>query len=517
MAREKKRWPWVLGGLLALLIAYCLYAYWPYDNRITISPETTYLTEPVNRDGTVNYVAAIDLRIREGVTDENNAAPLLIRAVGPSILREEILPLSLEKLGMKELPPDGTYLIGWRKFVRKQAPKEGLDVDEQLAAEGRRVAGREAPWSQAERPLLAAWLQANRGPLELVTRAVQRPRFYIPVPCLTKPPNLWDRGFPTLTCFSMASNALATRAMLKLGEGDTASARADLLTCHRLARLVAQDPTLVGQLVVIAIEATACESDFALAGSGCLSRQEAMAYLAELNTLKALPPILRIFDEYERYCALDVVMRLYHGGGLDATTGSASPEELRRSIHWDTMLRIVNDWRNRIVEAYGTPRSRRRAAMARLEKEIWAIPGRMGKSWEKRTRLLSYGGRPFRGAYTREMTDLVLTMALSIPGRALELYDEALVKLDLARTSLALAAWKADRGAYPTKLDKLTPEYLVKVPKDIFSGKPLIYRRVGEGYVLYSVGGNLIDDRGKRDEDREPEDAADDITVEAEK
>jgi len=514
MARERKRWPWVLGGLLALLIAYCLYAYWPCENKITISPETTYLTEPLNPDGTVNYVAAIDLRIREGVTDENNAAPLLIRAAGPTVLMEDILPLSLKELGMEELPPDGAYLIGWRKFVREYAAREDMDPEEQLDAEDWTVTSRQAPWSQTDRPLLAAWLQANREPLELVTQAVQRPRFYIPVPCLTSPPAVFDRAIPTLTHFLRAADALATRAMLKLGKGDAEGAWADLLTCHRLARLIAQGPTLVGQLAACSIEVTACEGDFALAGSGKISRQQAVAYLAELNALKTLPPMLSVIDESERYLALDVVMTLYRGGSLDEMTDSGSRGTIRRSIHWDTMLRIVNEWRNRMVEAYGAPRIRRKAAIAEFEDEFLAIDARMGKSWKLRTLLLSYGGRPFRKAYTRNMTDVVLTITMPTLHRALDLYDENLVRLDLARAAMALAAWKADRGAYPTKLDELVPACLPDIPKDLFTDKPLIYRRVGEGYLLYSVGCNMSDDGGKRDEEPSADGAADDIRVE---
>jgi len=54
---------------------------------VTISTETTYITEPLRKDGYPDYVAALDQRCRQGVTAENNAAVLFWKAVGPRELR----------------------------------------------------------------------------------------------------------------------------------------------------------------------------------------------------------------------------------------------------------------------------------------------------------------------------------------------------------------------------------------------------------------------------------------------
>src|SRR4029078_1861738 len=52
--------------------------------KITISKETTYITEPLRPDGYPDYVAALNQRMSLGVTPENNAAVLLQKAFGPS-------------------------------------------------------------------------------------------------------------------------------------------------------------------------------------------------------------------------------------------------------------------------------------------------------------------------------------------------------------------------------------------------------------------------------------------------
>src|SRR5262249_54922795 len=43
---------------------------------------------------------------------------------------------------------------------------------------------------------------------------------------------------------------------------------------------------------------------------------------------------------------------------------------------------------------------------------------------------------------------------------------------------LALERYRLDKGAWPAKLEELTPKLLKKVPLDPFDGKPLRYRRV---------------------------------------
>ena len=56
--------------------------------------------------------------------------------------------------------------------------------------------------------------------------------------------------------------------------------------------------------------------------------------------------------------------------------------------------------------------------------------------------------------------------------------------------------YRLAQGKWPEKLDDLIPKYLARVPTDPFSGEPLLYRRLEDGVVLYSVGLNGRDDEG---------------------
>ncbi|MFL5342277.1 MAG: hypothetical protein ACJ8F7_19190, partial [Gemmataceae bacterium] len=55
-------------------------------------------------------------------------------------------------------------------------------------------------------------------------------------------------------------------------------------------------------------------------------------------------------------------------------------------------------------------------------------------------------------------------------------------------------------------LIELSPTYLETVPPDLFSGEPLKYRVERDGYILYSVGSDGIDDGGQSHDDEPPGD-----------
>jgi hypothetical protein len=66
-----------------------------------------------------------------------------------------------------------------------------------------------------------------------------------------------------------------------------------------------------------------------------------------------------------------------------------------------------------------------------------------------------------------------------------------------SRAGLACRLYKSRNGTYPETLDALVPGILTEVPIDPFTGKPFVYRREGEGFIVYSLGSNQKDDGGR--------------------
>ncbi len=65
-----------------------------------------------------------------------------------------------------------------------------------------------------------------------------------------------------------------------------------------------------------------------------------------------------------------------------------------------------------------------------------------------------------------------------------------------AQTALAIERYRLANGRLPDQLSDLIPAFLPAVPADPFDGKPLRYKKLGKGYVVYSVGDDGVDNGG---------------------
>lgn len=77
-------------------------------------------------------------------------------------------------------------------------------------------------------------------------------------------------------------------------------------------------------------------------------------------------------------------------------------------------------------------------------------------------------------------------------------FAQAQTWVDEARIACALERYRFAHGIYPGSLDALAPAYIDSVPHDIMNGQPYHYQLRPDGtYLLYSVGWNQIDEGGK--------------------
>lgn len=64
-------------------------------------------------------------------------------------------------------------------------------------------------------------------------------------------------------------------------------------------------------------------------------------------------------------------------------------------------------------------------------------------------------------------------------------------------TALAVKLYQIDNGSLPSKLDDLVPQYLAKAPEDAFDNfKPIKYVQKANGYLVYSIGPDHVDQKG---------------------
>ncbi len=69
-------------------------------------------------------------------------------------------------------------------------------------------------------------------------------------------------------------------------------------------------------------------------------------------------------------------------------------------------------------------------------------------------------------------------------------------QFDNARAAVAVERYRLANGKLPGQLTDLVPTFLPSIPSDPFDGKPLRYKTLAKGYVVYSVGDDREDNGG---------------------
>jgi len=491
---------------------------------VTISKETTYVTEPLRKDGYVDYVAALNQRCKKGVTPENNAAVLFWQAMGPSEIKPEMRRRYFQMLDMPPLPEKGNYFVSSDKYFQqlkdakdRRLPKPAGQARDPVWDEFNEAAKR--AWSRQEFSALVAWLDANEKPLDLLVMATKRPFRYDPMLC----GDVAEGWVVTILLDGAAQSrelgrALARRATLRLKEGKLNAAWDDLLACHRLARLEGQGPTLVEALIAIAIDGVACTGDQAVMQDTALNATQIAKMREDLARLPPMPRMVDKLDLGERFMFLDCVSTCAREGfdtisTLDGSRDSKSALEswieaaARESLDWDLILRMGNSWYDRIVAVCRKPtRSERSTEFLKLEKDVKARKADANLTSFALALLVTSPRR----AYSQRVGKMLIGLLLPSLRATFNAEDRGTIQFEVTRLGFALAAYRADHGSYPQQLSDLSPRYVARVPVDIFANDgPLHYKRQGAGYLLYSVGVNGRDDGGRGYNDRKPGESED--------
>src|SRR5262249_55357870 len=147
----------ILATIFLLLIAAFIYAAWPGRSTFTVSPETTYVTGPLDKDGYVDYVTALNERLRGNIKPEDNANVLLWQAIGPHPEGGNMAPEHFQWLGAPPPPEQGEYFIRDGEYwIQQTRTKDGEYDRERFAEFDKRMSkAMHWPWQAQDEPELA--------------------------------------------------------------------------------------------------------------------------------------------------------------------------------------------------------------------------------------------------------------------------------------------------------------------------------------------------------------------------
>jgi hypothetical protein len=96
---------------------------------------------------------------------------------------------------------------------------------------------------------------------------------------------------------------------------------------------------------------------------------------------------------------------------------------------------------------------------------------------------------------------LLTKMLLPATERTISEDCKLLTRVRAARVGMAVERYRLAHGTLPETLADLVPDYLAETPLDPYDGKPLRYKKLEKGYVVYSIGPNDTDDGGDESSD----------------
>ena len=452
LRRAKKRcrplWRTVFAracqAVVILFICLALYVVW-------------FLTgEPVV---TTNYVAELNNMVRPVADESLNAAPLYNKAIET----------------FEELPADISEIL--RKKYYEAAEKDKQHIGK--------------------------WLADNDEHFRLVITGSQKPYYWQHY----EGEEMLSVLLPHLAGYRNLARALCRRAILRAEEGLYEEAFSDIKVCYRFGRHVKGNVVvLIEQLVGVAIEGLAVENLRGILSEHqidsvtltMLQRELEQVIAGEVFAMNFSGEKLFIYDEIQRCFTED----RFGGGHLYlkriGTLGSVVDEPVTTS-------------QDLIIESILNPE-----AWPRVVQVLFFHPNKQ-QTREAADRFYAYCDTitqktPARiraeGIDVEKETmkivgdNVLLSILAPANRRASEIVHRHRSNVEAAVTILALQRYKADKGSFPEDLQQLIiAGYIRQLPIDVYSDKPLVYRKTDDSFILYSVGENYKDDGGKPGED----------------
>jgi hypothetical protein len=520
--RKKPSIFWWLGAAFLLLLLLFLFQLLGPSPPITLSRETTYITEPLQPNGMPDYERDILDRLRNGVTPQNNAAALIWPTLWPGEARPPEYAIIASELGLSSIPSQRDALVPIRQYLQTVAGNKQSVEEASTAVTSAPIAGEPGnyqiaqqdpadklydqivghPWTTAEFPVVAKWIEQNQKPLDRIVEASHRPRCYFPSVTLldNKPDMMFNMSLSGDQGAREVGRSLMARVMWNLGEHRPKEAWSDLIAIYRTGPLVAQGETLVNELIGMALTGMAVDGTITTLSENPpvdVARQ----MLEDLSKLEKYGRSADCIDRSERFSFADCVIAISRGEldpkALDPN-GHAYDELAylhRFNINWNAVLRKGNEYYDRLSAAFRLQDpAARQAALARVNADID-----------------SAAANPDAGSYFAAVvnpsarTDLVTSQMIGLLMPAISALDaaenRANAKLGLVQIAAALAVFHAEHGAYPAKLEELVPALLDKLPSDAYGNQAWFYLPTTDSYLLYSGGSNVGDEHGSNDRD----------------
>jgi len=399
-----------------------------------------------------------------------------LAAKQPSIPDDQNAAVELLKLWEKDDP------AFWQAFRLGHTPlptRRSAERDPELPFLGSPTAlvTRSGPLSAESLAAAEVCAKEHEEHFEVVRSALRRPRRVCPL-------KITD-GFAALMPYlpTMKGEAQSFRVLvaLNLERGDVDGALSAIEDVRRTGQSLTDGPFLIDQLVRVA-----CLTMVFMDAERLLSQQHLS--VAQLDRLEA------IMQQTEANTGLCSSLVSERASMLDVFTHSS--EVLAQVDSQDVTAENARNLQlgMKFFTAVGIAATDRRLMLETMEQALTFAQQDSPSALQRYQELFAQVGKDAR----RFPPKLFSAMLLPPLAKAAERFASLEARRRAALAAVAVERYRALHNRHPPdNLDNLVPDLLPRLPLDPFDGRPLRYRRLQSGFVLYSVGADLQDDGGK--------------------
>jgi hypothetical protein len=445
------------------------------EHVIRCISENTELTEPHPR-------GLLSSRITEP-----HPRGLLPSSVHPEFPTDELK----EWLKQRKIPAD--FMQAVSVAVLQEAIKQYSNLSEDIRGE----------ISDVELEYIGPWVRQNEAAwLEFAAGSA---RSYCYRPLVNDPDDqdksLWSIPMPPLSSLRDLARMGIWHSRIERAEGKLRQSIDDCLAVTRSAVHWQGKGTIVEQLVGASISNLGHEEILSILADRELSNTE-LKRLYELLS-RIYPgdyPLLNM--EGERLMFMDVVQHSFTDGGPGG--GHLIPGTWDH--YTDSNPSDVDETDKRIFMPLFTAASmvhaRRYATVAKAN-EIYDLQIKNAKMTPYQRHVSDIKTADEMYESLQNYRFFLLQIFMPATARISEIIYRGKMGHEATKTIIAILQWRQEKDQYPATLgDLVKTGFLEELPMDVFSDKPLVYKKTDDDFILYSVGPNFVDDGGEHGKDR---------------
>lgn len=467
----------------------------------------TFFAGPLNDDGTVNYVAALNDYKRAGLAPDGNAFVALIEVLPKDTWDQDQLAEMYRALEIEPPVEPHERFVTWDAFMTNRVADEARrsELLDRI---------QEQPWLPEQFPDAFEWIKANERALEGISRAVERSGYWQPIAPVGNSVLRPRKISAYIRNVRDATQALTARALCRAEDGSMPNLVADTLTIYRLGRHLTHGNDGLDVIIGMYILAKTRAPVIVVASEPQYMDQAGML-LREMPPLPLTETVYEAVDYGERCYVLDLLqqMRMGRDEAYEVVLSLKEDDPRTDTVYMKLKLvqesprvkpvlqqEVVNSWFDRILSASLLEPYQK--SDAELDK-IWDELKRQASEAAQLISIAPTTSDPLLGPsdqqVSRAMAELVVRLGAPAPSGLFKLARQVTMAWELSRVALALTAFRVDHGRYPDRLDELVPQWIESVPDDFATGKTLNYDVLNNGFLLYSIGWDGEDDGGVDD------------------